>query len=228
MSAVRSALAVIAAAATLTLAGAATAAAAPYTDDPVIATTTPNPPIGGEVPLELAGFDTVETVVLELHSKPIFLTKVLTNSTGEASTVVDLPAWVMCAHTIVATGQSSGLVATLPIFIGPPQACDEDNEPSGGNVGSGNVGAGNVGDGNVGNGNTGHGNVGNGNTGAGNVGDNNTGDGNGSDGSTGWGNVAHTMKLTNDDPSQIAATLLLGMAVTGGVGFLCTRGRRSS
>ncbi len=208
MSPTRSAFAALVAAATLTLTGAATAAAAPYTDEPEVAAGPYNPSVGGVLRLDLFGFAPLELVELELHSDPVALGSVTTDDDGEATKRVQLPPSARCLHEVVATGTTSGFVATTQIVIGGRDACDSG---SGGNLGSGNTGSGNIGENNTGNGN---------------VGSNNTGDGNVGDGNTGWGNVAHSATLTGDAPGQVAAALLLGLTVTGGVGFLCTRGRR--
>ncbi|GAA0621900.1 hypothetical protein GCM10009547_25850 [Sporichthya brevicatena] len=225
MSPTRTAFAALVAAATLTLAGAATAAAHPYTDDPEVVVGPYNPPIGGIVWVDLFGFAPSETVELELHSDPVPLGSLKTDEDGEASKRVQLPWSAHCLHEIVATGLTSGFVASTQIVIGGRDGCSSN---PGGNLGSGNSGSGNIGEGNTGNGNIGEGNTGEGNTGEGNLGEDNTGSGNVGEGHTGWGNVAHSATLTQDAPGQVAAALLLGLTVTGGVGFLCTRGRRNT
>lgn len=237
----RSALVGAAVLATFTLAGAAPAAAVPYADEPSVETMDPNPDVGGTVTLQIDGFDPNETIYIELHSTPVLLKIVQSNSSGEVSTTVQLPSDARCQHAIVVHDAASEDVASTQIFIGPPSACTPGGSGDGGNTGSGNTGSGNTGHGNTGNNNTGHGNTGDNNTGHGNTGygnsgwgntgdDNYGGGGNASDGNTGWGNVSHATAMPEPEgnASEIALGALAGLAIVGGTGFLCRRRAHSA
>ncbi len=210
----RAALVGASAIAAIVLTGPLPAAAAPYTVDAVVTVSTTNPAIGATITIQLVNFGPNELIDVHLHSTPVLLATVQADANGSATAVVTLPSNYMCEHTIVATGRTTGEVASTTLLIGPPSACR-------GNSGSGNVGNGNSGHGNVGNNNSGHGNVGNSNGGHGNVGDDNTGHGNVSNGNSGWGNVVHSTPFSADEgtTSAAAAVVVIGMATIGGVAF---------
>jgi hypothetical protein len=96
---------------------AASAVAAPYSPAAEIAASTSNPSEGGSLTVTGSGFDQ-ENVGLVLHSAPYPLGTAKANADGSFSIVVTLPAGVSGLHTIIATGVTSGKVATSAITIG--------------------------------------------------------------------------------------------------------------
>lgn len=71
---------------------------------------------GGHVTVTGTGFAANEVVTITLHSKPVVLTTVTANGSGNFSVVVNLPAGVDGHHTIVATG-ATGDKASAKITI---------------------------------------------------------------------------------------------------------------
>ena len=109
--------------------------AAPYSDQPTLAASTQNPTGGGAFTVVGSGFLPGESVDLVLHSDPYSLGTVRANSTGQFSDVVDLPASFSGAHTITATGEISGRVASISITIGSSTG----TVAAGGNSGGGGL-----------------------------------------------------------------------------------------
>ena len=86
---------------------------------------------GESVTVTGKGFETKEAVSLELHSDPVELATVTTNSSGGFSQVVTIPADTTNGkHQIVASGADSGLEASANIQI--------TTTSGGGNDGDGN------------------------------------------------------------------------------------------
>jgi LPXTG-motif cell wall-anchored protein len=110
-------VAVLAAAASVAV-SASGAAAAPYTPSPLITIGTTVPLVGGVVTGVLSGFDPGESIPIDLHTDVFHLTTVVANLLGTVPFVVTLPAGVECHHTLVATGATSGKVATTALNIG--------------------------------------------------------------------------------------------------------------
>jgi len=80
---------------------------------------TPAP--GDAIALELAGFEPLEPIEVEIHSTPVHVGTVVSSMSGHASMSVTIPsALPPGAHTIVATGTLSGHVASFAITVGLP------------------------------------------------------------------------------------------------------------
>lgn len=100
------------------LAFAASANAAPYTNQATISVSTQNPAVGGSLTISGDGFAADETVSLTLHTQTYNLGSATTDVSGRFTATVTLPAGVSGAHTIVATGLSSGQTTSITITIG--------------------------------------------------------------------------------------------------------------
>ncbi len=100
------------------LAFAASANAAPYTNQATISVSTQNPAVGGSLAISGDGFAAGETVSLTLHTQTYNLDSATTDVSGRFTATVTLPAGVSGAHTIVATGLSSGQTTSITITIG--------------------------------------------------------------------------------------------------------------
>ncbi|MDT0262077.1 hypothetical protein [Jatrophihabitans lederbergiae] len=100
------------------LAFAASANAAPYTNQATISVSTQNPAVGGSLAISGDGFAAGETVSLTLHTQTYNLGSATTDVSGRFTATVTLPAGVSGAHTIVATGLSSGQTTSITITIG--------------------------------------------------------------------------------------------------------------
>jgi hypothetical protein len=237
--------------------GGVPAHAAPYTEDPSIAVSTPNPAVGGTLTGTLTDFTPHELVDVRLHSKVVDLATVAVDEHGDGTFAVTLPPGFTCSHHITGTGETSGATAGTNVVIGPIEDCtgdsdsgdgdsgdgdsgdgDGDGNHSGGNNGggAGNHGNGNTGYGNHGDHNSGFGNHGNGNTGSGNHGDHNSGYGNHDNGggpagsaAANWGNAAYAEP---QDPSRGGLELAgagagLALLAIVGGGVVTTRRRRT-
>ncbi|WP_454050481.1 hypothetical protein [Cellulomonas sp. Marseille-Q8402] len=78
---------------------------------------------GQRMELVAEGFDAGETVAFYLHSDPVFLGTAVAGADGVARLLATVPADVPAgAHTVYATGGTSGRWATLPIELAVPAA----------------------------------------------------------------------------------------------------------
>jgi hypothetical protein len=69
------------------------------------------------------GFEPGETVAFYLHSEPVFLGTAVAGADGSARLTVTIPADVPAgAHTVYATGGTSGRWATLAVELAVPAA----------------------------------------------------------------------------------------------------------
>ncbi|MGQ0630453.1 MAG: hypothetical protein ACT4P1_05380 [Sporichthyaceae bacterium] len=220
------------------------AGAAPYVDDATVGVSTTNPAVGGTVTLSLSGFAPNEPVDLDLHSTVVRLTTVQADANGSAVVTVSLPPDFRCAHFITGTGLISGEIARVDIFIGSSVDCpgnangdnNSGNNSSGNNnSGINNSGSNNSGFNNSGNGNSGFNNRGNNNSGFNNSGSGNSGLGAGNSGSgsafenPGFATTANTASAPDvgsggsHGGTVLAWSVLAGLAVVGGAGFLRRR-----
>lgn len=80
---------------------------------------------GDAIGLELDGFQPHETISIEIHSTPVHVGTVSAGATGHASAVIVVPSSLAPgAHTIVATGLTSGFVAQFALAVGLPATGD--------------------------------------------------------------------------------------------------------
>ncbi|WP_431835708.1 hypothetical protein [Cellulomonas sp. Y8] len=78
---------------------------------------------GQQMQLVAEGFEPGETVAFYLHSDPVFLGTAVAGADGVARLLADIPADVSSgAHTVIATGGTSGRWATLPVELAVPAA----------------------------------------------------------------------------------------------------------
>jgi hypothetical protein len=78
---------------------------------------------GQQMELVAEGFDAGETVAFYLHSDPVFLGTAVAGADGVARLLATVPAGVPTgAHTVYATGGTSGRWATLPVELAAPAA----------------------------------------------------------------------------------------------------------
>jgi hypothetical protein len=78
---------------------------------------------GQEMVLVAEGFEPGETVAFYLHSEPVFLGTAVAGADGSARLTVTIPADVPAgAHTVYATGGTSGRWATLAVELAVPAA----------------------------------------------------------------------------------------------------------
>lgn len=78
---------------------------------------------GQQMELVAEGFEPGETVAFYLHSDPVFLGTAVADENGVARLLADIPADVPAgAHTVIATGGTSGRWATLPVELAVPAA----------------------------------------------------------------------------------------------------------
>ncbi|GIG34842.1 hypothetical protein Cpa01nite_02230 [Cellulomonas pakistanensis] len=78
---------------------------------------------GQQMELVAEGFVPGETVAFYLHSDPVFLGTAVAGADGVARLLADIPADVPAgAHTVIATGGTSGRWATLPVELAVPAA----------------------------------------------------------------------------------------------------------
>lgn len=78
---------------------------------------------GQQMELVAEGFTPGETVAFYLHSDPVFLGTAVAGADGVARLLADIPADVPAgAHTVIATGGTSGRWATLAVELAVPSA----------------------------------------------------------------------------------------------------------
>jgi hypothetical protein len=78
---------------------------------------------GQQMELVAEGFEPGETVAFYLHSDPVFLGTAVADANGIARLLADIPADVPTgAHTVIATGGTSGRWASLPVVLAVPSA----------------------------------------------------------------------------------------------------------
>lgn len=78
---------------------------------------------GQQMELVAEGFEPGETVAFYLHSDPVFLGTAVADENGVARLLADIPADVPAgAHTVIATGGTSGRWATLAVELAVPAA----------------------------------------------------------------------------------------------------------
>jgi hypothetical protein len=78
---------------------------------------------GQQMQLVAEGFQPGETVAFYLHSDPVFLGTAVAGADGVARLLADIPADVPSgAHTVIATGGTSGRWATLSVELAVPTA----------------------------------------------------------------------------------------------------------
>jgi hypothetical protein len=78
---------------------------------------------GQQMQLVAEGFEPGETVAFYLHSDPVFLGTAVAGPDGVARLLADIPADVPTgAHTVIATGGTSGRWATLAVELAVPAA----------------------------------------------------------------------------------------------------------
>lgn len=78
---------------------------------------------GQQMELVAEGFQPGETVAFYLHSDPVFLGTAVADENGVARLLADIPADVPAgAHTVIATGGTSGRWATLAVELAVPAA----------------------------------------------------------------------------------------------------------
>ncbi|WP_282948285.1 Ig-like domain-containing protein [Cellulomonas endometrii] len=76
---------------------------------------------GQQMELVAEGFQPGETVAFYLHSDPVFLGTAVADANGIARLLADIPANVPAgAHTVMATGGTSGRWASLPVTLAVP------------------------------------------------------------------------------------------------------------
>ncbi len=93
---------------------ATSANAAPYSNQPTTGVSNTTPSVGGTDTVSGSGYDPNELVDLVLHSAPYNLGTARADSAGNFSTTVTLPAGVSGSHTIIATGETSGVSVVGP------------------------------------------------------------------------------------------------------------------
>jgi hypothetical protein len=82
---------------------------------------------GQQMELVAEGFEPGETVAFYLHSDPVFLGTAVADANGIARLLADIPADVPAgAHTVIATGGTSGRWASLPVVLAVPSATPAD------------------------------------------------------------------------------------------------------
>ncbi|WP_217614363.1 Ig-like domain-containing protein [Cellulomonas sp. GbtcB1] len=85
---------------------------------------------GQQMQLVAEGFEPGETVAFYLHSDPVFLGTAVAGADGVARLLADIPADVPSgAHTVIATGGTSGRWATLPVELAVPAATPAAADP---------------------------------------------------------------------------------------------------
>lgn len=119
-----------AAAAAALLISAPAAFAAPYTDEPSAAVGDTNPDEGGSVTLNLEGYEPLEQIGIDVHSKVVRVATVRADAQGAVTTTVQMPAGFTCEHYIESTGLTSGLVTRVDIVIGDPADCRDAETPT--------------------------------------------------------------------------------------------------
>ncbi|WP_282948284.1 hypothetical protein [Cellulomonas endometrii] len=78
---------------------------------------------GQQMELVAEGFEPGETVAFYLHSDPVFLGTAVADANGVARLLASIPADVPTgAHTVIATGGTSGRWASLPVVLAVPGA----------------------------------------------------------------------------------------------------------
>ncbi|MGO4103504.1 hypothetical protein AB4Y63_06080 [Leifsonia sp. YAF41] len=73
--------------------------------------------VGGKASVSVSGFAPGENVSVTLHSDPIFLGTVKTDSVGSGTLTFVVPVVAPGLHHIVAVGETSGRVTTLPFTV---------------------------------------------------------------------------------------------------------------
>ncbi|WP_084671033.1 LPXTG cell wall anchor domain-containing protein [Sporichthya polymorpha] len=109
--------------------GATAATAAPYLDEPVASASDTNPEVGGSVTLNLDGYEPLEQIGVDVHSKVVRVATVRADAQGAATVTVRMPAGFTCEHYIESTGLTSGLVTRVNIVIGDPADCRDADAP---------------------------------------------------------------------------------------------------
>lgn len=120
--------------AALTLGG--PASAAPYADQTTIGVSDQTPSEGSSFTISGAGFKAGEHVRIVLDNGD-FLGTATADSTGQYSFSVTLPSGLTGTHSIIATGETSGKVATSSISISAPTSSSSNGSASGSSSSSG-------------------------------------------------------------------------------------------
>lgn len=100
------------------------AAESPYSDTASVSVSTTAPTAGHSITITVTGFKGGEKVVFVIHSDPVTLGTATANSAGAASLTAEIPDGFSGTHSIVATGQTSGVSKTVTVTV---QAASSDS-----------------------------------------------------------------------------------------------------